>query len=567
MFAVGKKSRVDGLRRALVPLLVGLVPAFWVADAMQRASLTTLGRDQGIFQYIAWAVGQGQVDYKDIRDVNGPLTHLIHRVFLAMGSANEHRFHVLELGVTSITFAIAGACIPGLYRKRVKWIERAAWAFAGWSILGVQYSLYLYWNQGQRESFCDWFLVPSLALQMATPAKNAARRITIIGALSVIPWWGKMNFALFSVMQLAVLLFDRDLRLSWKEKIGRFALGGVIGSLAPIAYLLRYGDIRSFLRITFVDVPAIYRFIWAKSYQEILGDEGPLLVATAGLATAALVIALVIYRELPRRALAMALAPICAVAGALAQHKGFGYHFHPATATTSFCWLMVIAMLWERYRAAPRHRPLGRWVALGLAAAFAFERASAMKDSPHTKNYWILGGGETEEDRKEPEYFATFKSHDFFPWEMRKAAEYLEATTTPNGTTQVYGMDPYTLFLAHRKSATPYIYAYDLNDDAALEGGWHNRPNWNQKNTIRAARTAHEQDMLARLKQAPPEAFVFIDASPLITYRESWEDFRYCCRESATWVAGHYHPARSFGEFHVWLRDDSPVKDSDMAIP
>jgi hypothetical protein len=67
--------------------------------------------------------------------------------------------------------------------------------------------------------------------------------------------------------------------------------------------------------------------------------------------------------------------------------------------------------------------------------------------------------------------------------------------------------------------------------------------------------------MLARLKAAPPEAFVFIDRSPLMSSGDAWEDFRHSCAESATWVAKHYHPARSFGEVHVWLRDDMPVPD------
>ena len=59
------------IRRALLlPLILAAVPLFWVIDATQRASLTTLGRDQGIFQYIAWAVLRGDVDLTD-RDAEG----------------------------------------------------------------------------------------------------------------------------------------------------------------------------------------------------------------------------------------------------------------------------------------------------------------------------------------------------------------------------------------------------------------------------------------------------------------------------------------------------------------
>src|SRR4051794_1772950 len=63
-FLPGAKTQVDLVRRVLAPALLALVPLFWVADATHRSSLTTLGRDQGIFQYIAWAVAHGDVDYR-----------------------------------------------------------------------------------------------------------------------------------------------------------------------------------------------------------------------------------------------------------------------------------------------------------------------------------------------------------------------------------------------------------------------------------------------------------------------------------------------------------------------
>ncbi|MBX3187238.1 MAG: hypothetical protein KF819_09490 [Labilithrix sp.] len=554
------KARLAIVRRALVPLLLALVPFFWVADATHRSALTTLGRDQGIFQYIGWAVGQGEVDYRDIRDVNGPLVHLIHKILLALGGADEHRFHVLELFATGVSFAFVGACLPSLVaRRKPRGYERAAWAAAAWVVLGAQYHLYLYWNQAQRESFCDWFLLPSLALQLVRPAREAraaSRRIVAIAALSTITWFGKPSFVLFTVMQLGVLLIDREVTLSAKQKIARFALGGALGAAIPIAYLLRWGDIGAFARITFIDVPQIYRFIWAKSAQEIFGEEGPLKVAAAGLAAAALLIGLVATRELPRRVLVVALAPLCGIVNVVVQHKGFGYHFHPVTATTHFGFLIVVAMLWERFRGAPRKRPLGRHAAVVVAVAYALEVTSSMKGSPHIRNVWILAGGETPERRMTEEYFNSFKSHDFFPWEMRLGASWLRSNTSPDARVQVYGMDPYILFLAQRRSATPYIYAYDLNDDAALEGGWSNRPTERDVARIKAARDAHEHDMLTRLRAAPPEAFVFIDKSPLISYQDAMEDFRHCCKESAEWVASNYHQAQSFGEVHVWLRDD-----------
>src|SRR5439155_8986407 len=124
------------VRGALPALVLGLPPLYWVLTAERSASYSSLGRDQGIFQYVAWALERGAVDYRDVRDVNGPLTHAVHMVFLALGGADEHRFRVLDLTVTAITFAVAAACLPGVLRRsRVGFVERASWALAGWVVL------------------------------------------------------------------------------------------------------------------------------------------------------------------------------------------------------------------------------------------------------------------------------------------------------------------------------------------------------------------------------------------------------------------------------------------------
>lgn len=562
------RTRFDRIRRLVAPLVLALVPLYWIVDATHRATLTTIGRDQGIFQYIAWAVRTGDVDYRDVRDVNGPLVHLIHMVTIALGGTDEHRFHVVDMIATGVSFAVVGALLPGIVSKRApKPLERLGWALAAWVVLSGQHMLFTYWNQAQRESFCNWFLLPSIALQIARPKdETASRRIVVVAALSTLTWFGKSSFVLFTVMQLVVLLFDRDLQLPLRARLRSFVLGGVLGAIIPLLYLLRYGDVLAYLQITLRDVPQVYRYIWARSAQEILGDDGPLGSATTGLTVSALLCALVALKALPRRMLALALAPVVGVASAVAQHKGFDYHFHPLTATTHMGFMVIVVMLWERYRDAPRSRPLGRHLALGVTAAYALFVASAMRGSPHTRNVWILAGGEDEERRSEKEYFDSFKSHDFFPWELRQGARYLADNLSENARVQVYGMDPYILFLARRRSATPYIYAYDLNADAALEGGWSNRPTWIESEHIKEWRAAHERDMLARLKEAPPEAFVFIDRAPLITWQDAWEDFKHCCKESALWVAQHYHAARSFGEVHVWFRDDLPIPD-EQGLP
>jgi hypothetical protein len=120
-------------------------------------------------------------------------------------------------------------------------------------------------------------------------------------------------------------------------------------------------------------------------------------------------------------------------------------------------------------------------------------------------------------------------------------------------------MDPYLLFLAERRSATPYIYSYDLNADAALAGSWMKRgihPTPPQADVIRTMRDSHEADLLARVEANPPAAFVFIDKAPLDTYDDAFYDFRAHNPHAGPWVEEHYRETAAFGEDHIWLRLD-----------
>jgi hypothetical protein len=567
-----------GLRGAIgsiVPaLIVALPPLAWVCDGTARASLTTLGRDQGIFQYIAWAILHGDVDYRDVRDVNGPLIHMVHMAMLGLGGRDEHRFRVLDLLFTGVTFAIVGACLPGIarsFRAAGRWAElssRAGWALAGWVVLSGQLLMYLYWDLAQRETFCHWFLLPSLGLQLlaqsklATEDRSHARRwggvLVLAGALSVIPWFGKPTYGLVTVVQVLALLVDRHRPIRPLKMALLFSLGGVLGALTQIVFVLRYGDLGAWLRITFVDVPAMYRFMMPRTPREILALSWGGTPSALAFASACVMLALILDGQLARRALPIALFPVCGVVSVIVQGKGFPYHFHPVTAGIYLQWLLLVVWAWERFSA----RPVGtfvRFVPYLAAGALAARLAHLLPQSPHINDVWILDKGSTAEKRAGHDYLVYFRDHDFFPWQMRQAAAYLREHTRPDDRVQLYGMDPYVLFLAERKSATPYIYAYDLNADAALAGSWRKdglHPDAAQAAHIRAIRDAHEKDLLARLEKNPPAAFVFIDRAPLLSYTDAVYDFKVHNPAAGEWLDAHYRETATFGEDRVWLRLD-----------
>jgi hypothetical protein len=265
---------------------------------------------------------------------------------------------------------------------------------------------------------------------------------------------------------------------------------------------------------------------------------------------------LVALGEMPRRVVAVALVPLGALGSVVAQAKGFPYHFHPVTAGVHLQWLVFVAWLAERTRVASRKRALYRALPLAAAAVVGLRVATSMEDSPQIRAVWLLWGARTAEERATREYFEHFPEPDFFPYEMRQAARFIHDSTREGDTVQTYGMDPYVLFLAERESATPYIYAYDLNADAALGGGTGAHPDDAQAARIRAIRDEHETDMLRRLATRPPAAFVFLDGAPLLSQADAWADFEAHCARSAVWVQEHYALAASFGHDHVWLQRD-----------
>ena len=520
----------------------------------------------------------GEVDYRDVRDVNGSLIHGVHMAMLALGGRDEHRFRVLDLLFTGVAFAFVGACLPGIERsfraagRAAEVGSRAAWALAAWVILSGQLLMYLYWDLAQRETFCHWFLLPSVGLQLLAQGKLASedpakrRRwlaaLVAAGALSVIPWFGKPTFGLFTVVQAFTLLVDRHLPVRPRKMLALFAIGGALGALTQIAFLLHYGDIGAWMRITFHDVPAMYRFMMPRTPREILSLTWGGPPSALAFATACVMIGLILDGQLARRALVIALYPLCGVVSVLVQGKGFPYHFHPVTTGIYLQWLLLVVWLWERFAARSRGTFV-RFLPFLAAGALAARVAYLLPSSPHITDVWILDKGNTPEKRASHDYLVYFRDRDFFPWQMRQAAAYLREHTKPDDRVQLYGMDPYVLFLAERKSATPYIYAYDLNADAALAGSWMRlglHPTPAQAAQIRSMRDAHESDMLERLEKDPPAAFVFIDGSPLLSYVDAVYDFKEHNPDAAAWLDEHYGETAAFGEDRIWLRRDLAQK-------
>ena len=502
------------LRSLMVPLALALPPLLWVADATRRASLTPLGRDQGIFQYIGWALSRGDRDYRDIRDVNGPLTHLVHRVLLALGGADEHRFRVLDLVITGSTFALVGACLPGLRspsaRRSPEPIERVAWALAAWVVLSGQYLLYGYWDLAQRESFFDWFLLPSVALQLVAQRALASRQ----GAAPARPGRRAERHPLVRQAHLRALHAgaapgDRPRRRSrrvaaqgagrlrrGRRRRGRVAAGGPgrdrrCPRLRPHPALRRARDVPLHLaaggRRTSSPTPGTPRRPSTEWWGRWCSWRSSCWVRC---------------RDAPSPS------PSCRCARwAASSPRPRG---SPTTFTRSR--RACICSGWSSRRGSPNERasPSGGWHS--SASCPSPSPSSSPSASPrrwrtlrYIRAVWLLWGASTAAGRgRLASTSRAFPSRTISPSSCARPRPTCASTPQPTDRVQIYGMDPYVLFLARRLSATPYIYAYDLNADAALGGGTGGRPDDAQVDHIqRSARCARSRSPEAPRRPAP----------------------------------------------------------------
>jgi hypothetical protein len=566
---------------ACVAAIVVILGASFTAVATWRTTFAIFGRDQGSLQYVAWAMGQGERVYVDFREINGPLIHVIHWVFQRLGGADEHVFRLLDVAVSSLVFLFVGASIPGIARTQPSAEgarqggrtpprrERAAWACAAWVVLMAQYVAYGWWQTAQRESFYDLFLLPSTALALLALAphdgeydRRARRRrrtlFVAAGLLGALTWLAKPTCVLYSAVQGVIILLDRDGPEPRKSGLLAFATGCATALIATIAFIAVVGDVASYFRIVFGEVPRLYTRIWSRSIAEcyeIYGNAPNLNLAFATLIPA---VALVASGKVPRRLLLVVSLLACGLFVFFFQRKGFPYHLHPVTAGAHLVWLVVLAWAAERAMACRVWRRGAVAAAVGvvlLGVAVGLRARAEASRSEAAVNRWDIDGASAEL-RAQKSYFDHFPAGDFFAWDLRRAARFLREHTAPDERVQTYGMDPYLLFLAQRASASPYTYSFELDVDAALAGGSAGKPNDADSAWLIATAKRNDAAMLRALEQRPPAAFALMEHAPFSYPEDVLRNFDTHCPETAAFMHARYRRAATFGAAHVWMRDD-----------
>jgi hypothetical protein len=566
----------------LFPLVVGaiaIVPALW---ALYGQSFATFGRDQGIFQYVAWALRHGERAYRDIHEINGPLPHAWYMLMQGLGGEDEHVFRSIDTLVQLSAYIAAASAVP-------RWVDldlaqgagprarrgaRLAWILAGVAVFAAQYDRYDWWHTTQREALYAALIVSSLTLQSIGHATRDRRRAIaaffFAGLLTSLTWFGKPPCAVFALVQAFVVWFDRkNIALPLGLLALAVAASAIVVGGSMLAFVTAYGDLALGIEIL-SKVPRLHHTIWNET---LLGsyrayDNAPRL----DWAMATFVAFVVVYRwmKLPRRALLAIVLPIGGAALFIGQGKAFPYHLHMLTLGTAVMQVVLLAAIARHL--AQDATSFRRWqlVLAGLGVAWAIglgvKSAQDAWMSPSVRGRWASIGA-TPEKRASRAYFDHFGWGDFFANDLRDAAAYLTFHTRADERVQTYGFDPYLLFLARRKSATPVMYDFELNVDAALEGGKGARPSAELKSWLLAYRDEAEKLVLQRVEAAPPAAFALLDRAPFTHPKDAEADFAAHCPHLYSWMTAHYSPAATFGTARVWLRHDVLARDGTASAP
>ena len=562
----------------LLPALVaavGIVPALW---ALRAQSYAIFGRDQGIFQYVAWALRNGERVYLDIHEINGPLPHVWHTVMQLLGGEDEHVFRSIDTVMLVTAYAFGATTIPrwiglelgqGMARRR----GAVAWALAGLTVLGAEYTRYDWWHTAQREALYSVLVLTSLALQsLAHTTRRPGRALVLFsfaGVATSLTWFGKPPCAIFALLQLVVLVADRrNLAVGLGRAIASVLAGAFAVGVSMLAFVIAYEDLGRGVEIL-SKVPRLHHTIWNET---LLGayrsyNNGPRL--DWAFASFGAFVATFVLLKLPRRALLAGVLPLGGFAVFAGQGKAFPYHLHMLTLGTAVAQLVVLGAVARYVQTAhaserdPR-RPGALALVVGLAAiALGLKSGQDAWKSPGVKGRWAAAGA-TAEKREGAAYLARFPWGDFFASDLRDAAAYLSAHTQPDERVQIYGFDPYLLFLAKRRSASPIIYGFELNVDAALKGGPGARPSAELQSWLLAYRDEAEHLVLRTVQASPPAAFALMDHAPFTHPPNAQKDFAEHCPMLFQWMTERYEFAASFGAVRIWLRRDvmsRPTRD------
>jgi hypothetical protein len=275
--------------------------------------------DATIFHFIAGQFQMGAVPYRDIFDVNMPLTYFVHAAVISIGGMGDAAWRAFDL--------TAAVLVSGLILMLV-WPAGRAVAILAVLIVLVSHFLLGPYSAGQRDFLMS---IPALAAALAS-AKAAEDRerdhfyLTLVGVFA-------MTAASIKPSGILLLLLPvfTTVKRDWREL--QWVMIGAAGTgILVFGTLAARGGLEAFIT-TMQELMPRYASL-GRTVPEMSEDVVVWLAPTAGVALAAV---MNISAPKPPRVRAMIGLSLFGLIHLLLQRKGWFYHVYPLGIGLA-CW-------------------------------------------------------------------------------------------------------------------------------------------------------------------------------------------------------------------------------------
>lgn len=314
-FALTGRSNVV----AVFDLLLA-VPAVWL---LWRSLNWPLVGDATIFHFIVNQMAMGAVPYRDIIDVNMPLTYDIHAAVVALGGMSDAAWRVFDLAAA----ALLSVCILALV-----WPAGRAEAILAVLTVLLMHFLIGRYAAGQRDFLMT---IPALgvawtSVRAAEDARSRHTLLALAGALAMTAALIKPSGIVLLALP-ALALPDLAMKPDWRQLLW-ISAGALAVALGEFGLLAARGGFGAFVEMIFDVLPA-YASMGAQPPLEVLKAVhwiGPV----GGLAVAA---ALGIGIPKPPRLRVLIGVAVFGLFHLMVQRKGWLYHVYPLGVGLA-CW-------------------------------------------------------------------------------------------------------------------------------------------------------------------------------------------------------------------------------------
>ncbi|HEY3099202.1 MAG TPA: hypothetical protein VGL14_09855 [Methylomirabilota bacterium] len=325
-------------------------------------------QDAPVMHYIAWRIGEGDVPYRDLYDINQPGVYVLHLALLRTLGAGDGAWRAFDLGWLAATAAA------------VAWLA-ARWGAISAAGAGLGFTAYHLaggaWQAGQRDFLLCVFLVAG-ALGVARWLEMRGGAWSLAGAgLALGAAVGVKPYAVLFAGALGVLVLVAAARRCGAggtlRALGVYVAGAAAVPTALGLWLALAGALRAWADIVFGYALPVYGHLGRAA--PWFGYRWPGWIPF-GVAVIAVLVAAAASRRLDARHLVAAVGVVYGVVHYVGQAKGSEYHLYPLAA---FVCVLAFAALTPTLSA--RRAWLGVGTALMLAVVLVLLAAKGLEAS------------------------------------------------------------------------------------------------------------------------------------------------------------------------------------------